>query len=149
MPIPSTTSAVAALGVSVTGLIGRMGDDLQEWWATVSTSALPGLRGLWFGLVELENVGWCMYIAGTEHSMPEARPLNGRSAPTPGSPQMPTSPFHELATSVSPTPLPQQPTGFVISHRGTTFESKVPLWASMTATSRWSTSKELTDSCRC
>jgi hypothetical protein len=40
--------------------------DAREWWDALWSSAPPRLRGLWFGLVELLDGGWHLYVAGTE-----------------------------------------------------------------------------------
>lgn len=41
------------------------------WWRTVSAGAPDGLRGLWFGLVELAAGGWHIYVVGTASFDPE------------------------------------------------------------------------------
>jgi hypothetical protein len=40
-------------------------DGAREWWDEVRQSAPSGLGGLWFGLVELADSGWHIYVAGT------------------------------------------------------------------------------------
>jgi hypothetical protein len=39
--------------------------DAAAWWRNVSETAPRGLRGLWFGLTELADSGWHIYVAGT------------------------------------------------------------------------------------
>lgn len=39
----------------------------REWWDEIRSSAPQRLGGLWFGLVELADGGWHLYVAGTEH----------------------------------------------------------------------------------
>ncbi|MCP4103444.1 MAG: hypothetical protein GY750_18780 [Lentisphaerae bacterium] len=51
-------------GSMSTGESSRAGG--REWWAEVQRSAPKGLGGLWFGLTELADVGWHIYVAGTE-----------------------------------------------------------------------------------
>jgi hypothetical protein len=39
--------------------------DAQRWWRNLSGSAPASVVGLWFGLVELADGGWHIYVAGT------------------------------------------------------------------------------------
>ena len=38
----------------------------DTWWHKVSGTAPARLAGLWFGLVELADGGWHLYVAGTD-----------------------------------------------------------------------------------
>ena len=45
--------------------------DCWAWWRTVSAEAPGGLCGLWFGLGELSDGGWHIYVVGTAGFDPE------------------------------------------------------------------------------
>lgn len=42
-----------------------MADDLRAWWGNLLGPAPGGIRGLWFGLVELVPGSWHLYVVGT------------------------------------------------------------------------------------
>ena len=37
----------------------------MDWWKVLGAEAPSGLEGLWFGLVQLSDGGWHIYVAGT------------------------------------------------------------------------------------
>lgn len=40
-------------------------EEAAAWWNLIKTTAPQGLAGLWFGLTELVDGGWHLYVAGT------------------------------------------------------------------------------------